>query len=285
MYDVNKIRGGIYGLAVGDALGATVEFMSKAEIKARYGVLQDIIGGGWLNLRPGDWTDDTEMALAVAEGIIQDPVEPVEHIGEAFLRWRATNPPDIGSTIRAVFNTWDRLKDWHRAAEQIHMYSGKTAGNGALMRTLPLAFVYRDAADLYIRCMEIARMTHWDPEAGLTCYLYCLTARGLLAGLEFAKAYDDALAILRKVVPPGEIGDAAKKLADRLERVASWPEQALRPTTVGAVTGGLAGIMYGYEEIPARWATTFSDGQQEQPEAAVAGLVRLVPESAKSRGG
>lgn len=310
MDDVNRIRGGLYGLAVGDALGATVEFMSTPEIKARYGVLQDIVGGGWLHLRSGDWTDDTEMMLAVAEGIIQDPSEPVEHIGEAFLRWRATNPPDIGSTIRAVFNTYDRLKDWHRAAEQIHMYSGKTAGNGALMRTLPLAFVYRDAADLYIRCMEIARMTHWDPEAGLTCFLYCLTAQGLLEGWGFIYAYDNALAMLQKVVTPGEMGEVAKKLSDRLGRVTSWPEQALKPTgytvdtlacalwcaansetfeqavvkavnlggdadTIGAVTGGLAGVMYGYEDIPARWTAKFSISQRERLEAVVDGLVQL----------
>lgn len=230
MTNVNRIRGGIYGLAVGDALGATVEFMSRAEIRARYGVLQDIIGGGWLNLRPGDWTDDTEMALAVAEGLVKNPAEPVEHIGEAFLRWRATNPPDIGGTVRAVFHSYDRVKDWHRAAEQIDVYRGKTAGNGALMRTLPLAFVYQDAGDLYIRCMEVARMTHWDPDAGLTCYWYCLIAQGLLKGLKFIEAYDNALAMLRKVVPPGEVVDATAGLIDGLTGVASWPESALQPT-------------------------------------------------------
>jgi len=58
---------------------------------------RDIVGGGWLNLRPGDWTDDTEMALAVAEGVIKDPEAPVKHIGEAFLRWWVTDPPHIGT--------------------------------------------------------------------------------------------------------------------------------------------------------------------------------------------
>lgn len=271
------------------------------------------VGGGWLNLRPGEWTDDTEMALAVAEGIIQDPSEPVEHIGEAFLRWRATNPPDIGSTVRAVFHAYDRIKDWHRAAEQIHVYRGKTAGNGALMCTLPLAFAYQDAVDLYIRCMEIARMTHWDPEAGLTCYLYCLTAQGLLDGSRFSEAYSKALAMLRRVVPPGEVGDVATELADKLTGVAFWPEQDLRPTgytvdtlacalwcvansegfeetvvkavnlggdadTVGAVTGGLAGVMYGFEAIPARWVAKFSAAQRERLETVTAGLAQLALE-------
>ncbi len=310
MYNAYKVRGGFYGLAIGDALGATVEFLSRAEIKALYGVLRDILGGGWLDLRPGEWTDDTEMALAVAEGIIQDPVEPVEHIGEAFLRWRASNPPDIGSTIRAVFNTYVCLKDWHRSAEQIHMYNGKTAGNGALMRTLPLAIVYQDIVELYMRCMEVARMTHWDAEAGLTCYLYCLTAQGLLKDWGFVRAYTEALAIFQQVVPPGEMGEVAQKLFAKLKGVTSWSGRILKPTgytvdtlacalwcvansesfenalvtavnlggdadTVGAVTGGLAGIMFGYEAIPARWVAKFSNLQRERLETAVTGLKRF----------
>ena len=59
--DTLKIRGGLYGVAVGDALGATLEFMAKEETKQKHGQLRDIIGGGWLHLRPGEWTDDTEM--------------------------------------------------------------------------------------------------------------------------------------------------------------------------------------------------------------------------------
>ncbi|WP_287194324.1 ADP-ribosylglycohydrolase family protein [Syntrophothermus sp.] len=153
-------------------------------------------------------------------------------------------------------------------------------------------------------------MTHWDPEAGLTCYLYSLTAQSCLKGLGFIEAYNNAVTMLQKVVPPGEIGEAAKRLADRLAKVTFWPEQALRPTghtvdtlacalwcaansesfeqavvkavnlggdadTVGAVTGGLAGIMYGYGAIPVRWITKFSDSQREKLEVAVVGLIRV----------
>jgi ADP-ribosyl-[dinitrogen reductase] hydrolase len=316
---VDRIRGGIYGLAVGDALGAAVEFMEKEEIQARYGVLREIVGGGWLNLRAGDWTDDTEMALAVAEGVAKDPENPVPYIGEAFLRWRATNPPDIGGTVRAVFHAYDLVKDWHRAAKQIHARTGKTAGNGALMRTLPLAFVYRDAFALFMRCMEVARMTHWDPEAGLTCYLYCLVAQGFLRGWEFGESYNKALDALRKVIPRAEVGEVAAKLIDKLAQVASWPAETLKPTgytvdtlacalwcvansrsfeeavvkavnlggdadTVGAVAGGLTGVMYGYEAIPDRWVAKFTSAQRERLEGAVAGLIRLAPENAGAEG-
>ncbi|SHJ45367.1 ADP-ribosylglycohydrolase family protein [Desulfofundulus thermosubterraneus] len=306
----DRVRGGIYGLAVGDALGATLEFMDREQIRARYGVLREVVGGGWLNLRPGEWTDDTEMALAVAEGVIKDPENPVPHIGEGFLRWRAADPPDIGATIRASFHAYDRLKDWHLAAEEVHERGGRTAGNGALMRTLPLAFAYPDAADLYVRCMEVARMTHWDPEAGLTCFIYCLTARELWSGMPFAEAYGLALDVMQDVVPRGEMEDTASRLAGRLGDVAGWPEERLKPTgytvdtlacalwcaanaesfegavvravnlggdadTVGAVTGGLAGVMYGYDAIPARWLDKFDGRQKERLDGVVIELVRL----------
>lgn len=309
----DRVRGGIYGLAVGDALGATLEFMSKEQIQARYGTLRDIVGGGWLNLRPGEWTDDTEMALAVAEGVIKDPENPVPHIGEGFLRWRAADPPDIGGTVRAAFRAYDRLKDWHRAAEEVHAHSGMTAGNGALMRTLPLAFACPDAVDLYVRCMEVARMTHWDPEAGLTCFIYCFTAQELWSGMPFAEAYGRALEVMKDVVPRDGMEVTATLLTRRLGDVAGWPEERLKPAgytvdtlacalwcaanaesfeeavvravnlggdadTVGAVTGGLAGVMYGYDAIPARWLDKFDGRQKERLEAAVEDLTKFLLE-------
>ena len=69
----------VLALACGDALGAPAEFKSQAEVKKRWGTLQDMVGGGpW---QPGEWTDDTAMALAVAEGILENPEHPVEAIG------------------------------------------------------------------------------------------------------------------------------------------------------------------------------------------------------------
>lgn len=306
----DRVRGGLYGLAAGDALGATLEFMTGDQIRARYGVLREIAGGGWLNLRPGEWTDDTEMALAVAEGVLADPENPVPHIGEGFLRWRATNPPDIGGTVRAVFHAYDRLEDWYRAAEAVHARTGMTAGNGALMRTLPLAFAYPGPVELYVRCMEVARMTHWDPEAGLTCFLYCRAAQHAVRGAGLAGAWDRAVEEMLEVAPAGKMSRAAAALAGKLEGVLAWPEDRLRPTgytvdtlacalwcaanagsfeeavvravnlggdadTVGAVTGGLAGVMYGYGAIPARWVDKFGGAQRERLDAAAGGLARL----------
>ena len=92
----SKIRGGLWGVAIGDALGATLEHRWRDEIKAKYGQLREIVGGGWLDLKPGQWTDDAEMTLAVAEGIIEYPKLPVEPIGDRFLKWYRKGPIDIG---------------------------------------------------------------------------------------------------------------------------------------------------------------------------------------------
>ncbi|MBA2876250.1 ADP-ribosylglycohydrolase family protein [Thermaerobacillus caldiproteolyticus] len=74
---LDKIKGGLFGLAIGDALGATTEFMNITEIQEKYGKVTDIIGGGWLNLSPGKVTDDTAMTIAVAKEIIKNKENPL----------------------------------------------------------------------------------------------------------------------------------------------------------------------------------------------------------------
>lgn len=110
------------------------------------------------------------MTLAVAEGILANPHDPVQYIGEKFLEWFKTNPPDIGNTIRSVFTKYRELRDWQKAAEAVHKEGMRTAGNGALMRTLPLAFAYRDPAELYMMCTYVADFgVEAKPEARKSC--------------------------------------------------------------------------------------------------------------------
>lgn len=73
----DKISGALYGVAVGDALGGPLEFMATEQIAQRYGLVTEMIGGGWLNLRPSETTDDTAMTMAVAEGIMESPAHPI----------------------------------------------------------------------------------------------------------------------------------------------------------------------------------------------------------------
>ncbi|MDP1636403.1 MAG: ADP-ribosylglycohydrolase family protein, partial [Gallionellaceae bacterium] len=85
------------GLAIGDALGATVEFMTPREIAAQYGVHDKMIGGGWLHLKPGQVTDDTTMALALGESILAQGRVDALAAAQAFDAWMRAKPVDIGN--------------------------------------------------------------------------------------------------------------------------------------------------------------------------------------------
>lgn len=311
----DQVRGGIWGVASGDALGTTLEFMGRDEIKAKYGRLQDLIGGGWLGLEAGEWTDDTEMTLAVAEGIIEEPEQPLEAIGKRFLEWEATDPPDIGRTVAASIASYKVVGDWHQAAYAVDQIDQLTAGNGSLMRTLPIAFAYKTPKEIYTKAIEISQMTHWDFQAGLCCAYYCLCARELLQkspleALESAWRQVDSLT-------EGEARSSLKHLQKidlhQPQKLTSLSEEELVPSgyviesfqcalwaflshdnfqeslvaavnlggdadTVGAITGGLAGTYWGFDSIPQSWSSKFREEQVERLERASFGLWQLLTE-------
>lgn len=299
----DKVKGGLYGVAVGDALGATLEFMGRDIVEERYGVLTDIIGGGWLKLTPGEWTDDTEMTLAVAEGIARAPHDPINTIGEEFLRWYKTGPKDVGTTCAAVFNKVRRGLSWHQAACQLHAETAHTAGNGALMRTLPVALAYPKLEDVVEKARQIAQMTHWDERAALTCQLYCLAAYFLTAGEDFHQSLDSARLYLTqhlkniepfvpmwteltcKMSKPEPTGYTVDTLACALwalqstctleEAVISAVNLGGDADTVGAITGGLAGVCYGLAAIPERWVEKFSSEQRERLDSVAERLLAV----------
>ena len=94
----DRYRGCMLGLAVGDALGAPLEFLERDEIAERYGTVREMIGGGWLQTEPGEWTDDTQMALAIARSVVRSgAVEPAD-IATLFVEWFNSHPKDVGNT-------------------------------------------------------------------------------------------------------------------------------------------------------------------------------------------
>lgn len=263
-------RGALYGVAVADALGATLEFMSAAEIARRYGTLRDIVGGGWLALRPGQVTDDTEMTLAVAEGIAEQPDAPVEAVGRRFIEWLDTQPRDVGR-ICAVALNYARRRGWADAARFAHgNLGGRSAGNGSLMRSAYPGLWYADRAQALRVAVELSRMTHYDPLASEACELYTAAiwdmARGGVPARQALKAafggtrYQAALAGQARLDPTGFVVDTLNCALDAVARTSSLEDAIVRAVnlggdadTVGAVAGGLAGAMYGYDSIPTRW--------------------------------
>src|SRR5439155_18644507 len=140
------------------------EFKSQALVKQRFGLLRDMVGGGpW---QPGEWTDDTGMMLCMAEGILSNPGDPVNEVGKRFLEWQKT-AKDVGSTISSALRLVGKYGgDWFLAAQNTgQARSGMAAGNGSLMRCLPVALAYIDQDTMLKQSARLSAMTHWDTEA------------------------------------------------------------------------------------------------------------------------
>ena len=96
--DKDKVKGALYGVAVGDALGAPAEMMDRDELVEKFGKLDTMLPGGWFDRDAGEPTDDTAMMLCVGEGIMADPENPVPEVGKRFIEWVESGPPNIGMT-------------------------------------------------------------------------------------------------------------------------------------------------------------------------------------------
>ena len=157
----DRALGAYLGLAIGDALGATVEFMTPNEIRLRYGVHRSIIGGGWLKLAAGQVTDDTTMSLALGEALLDGARAggfDTLHVAERFVGWWRGKPVDCGNTCRRGIQRY--LAKGTLAGPP----TDGDAGNGALMRNLPVVLAtLRD--DLAFREQSIAQahVTHHHP--------------------------------------------------------------------------------------------------------------------------
>lgn len=284
----SKVRGAMYGVAIGDALGAPLEFMSAESIKLQHGIVREMIGGGWLNVKPGEITDDTQMTLCVAHGIEEAPENPAEAIGRNFVRWYMERPKDVGATCASSISMAMRLakcstspsaKDWRKASREVdQLTGGKSGGNGALMRTAYVGLYYQDTSTVISRAAQIAQMTHYDKVAAADCAAYSLMLHSLteeeakngkqiitdvlLSNTGTATRYDPQTLSSDDFIPtPSGWGVASFRSALHCIFTTDSFEEALVKAvnlggdadTIGAITGGLAGALYGYDSIPERW--------------------------------
>jgi ADP-ribosyl-[dinitrogen reductase] hydrolase len=173
----DRVRGALIGLAVGDAVGTTVEFKPPGTFPP----VTDMVGGGPFGLRPGEWTDDTSMALCLAESLIEcGGFNACDQMGRYVKWWRHGHLSsigrcfDIGNTTRAALSRFEQTGD---------PFSGSTspnaAGNGSLMRLAPVAMFYVSRPEEGIAaCGESSRTTHGAREAIDACRYF----GGLLIG-------------------------------------------------------------------------------------------------------
>lgn len=232
-------------------------------------------GGGW---DPGEATDDTQMALMVAVSLLErGGLDPAD-VFARFQRWAKAEPKDIGLQTEAVLSSG---LPWDQAAADHAAHVGRAAGNGSLMRAVTGAVYYartgRDATMAAAR--RISALTHGDPAAGEGCAVYHDLVRVALDGGDPLAAVGEALACVTDahrerwsaVLAPMWTPDQATEFNGAVWpalgtavwalRTTSGFEEALRAAvdvggdtdTVAAITGGLAGAVYGEVGIPERW--------------------------------
>ena len=255
------------GLAIGDALGATVEFMTPAEIRHEYGTHQHMIGGGWLKLKPGEITDDTEMSLALGNAILAAGKVDPSSVAEAFSEWMRSKPKDIGNTVRRG------IVQFRRTGQTEMPASEHDAGNGACMRCLPvaLATLHSSWTNVQTASRLQAHTTHNNPvsDAGTECIIQMVQAAILgepraeleLLAHELVQRYPVfEYRQRRRDNPSGYIVDTLQAVFQALFSTDNF-EAALVDVvnrggdadTTGAILGMVAGALYGIDHIPTRW--------------------------------
>ena len=177
-----RFRGSLLGLACGDAVGTTVEFAPRGSFPP----VTDMTGGGPFALRAGQWTDDTSMALCLAESLLfRDRFDPVDQMNRYVNWWHhgylsATGECfDIGRTTVQALQRYLDTRDPYSGSTEPH-----SAGNGSLMRLAPVVlFYYPDASECVRYAAESSRTTHAAPEAIECCRLFAHVLVQLLNGV------------------------------------------------------------------------------------------------------
>jgi ADP-ribosyl-[dinitrogen reductase] hydrolase len=288
--DLQRRAVGAYlGVAVGDALGATTEFMMPREIEHKYGVHDKIIGGGWLHLKPGHVTDDTEMSLALGKSILENSGVVAEAAAEAFSDWMRTKPVDIGNTVRRG------IVHYRNTGEPFTPENEFDAGNGACMRSVPIALAYWNAPveELIKVSRTQSHVTHNNPqadagtEAVLQMTIAALngtakmdlkhTAEALVAEhkpyrFDRKKAQNPSAWIVHtlKVVFQSFFNNDSFEtiLVDAVNRGGD-------ADTTGAIVGMLAGAYYGVDAIPKSWLKALNPEVRKACEKQALALLEL----------
>lgn len=265
---LDKAKAAYLGLAIGDALGATVEFLTPNEIRHQIGIHNEITGGGWLRLKAGHVTDDTTMALALGKSIITKGCVDAQAAAEAFDAWMRAKPVDIGNTVRR------NLIQFRKTGNPSAPASEHDAGNGAAMRLLPVALVcYGQPTEMtFFSSRAQAHVTHNNALSDAACETLILMVQDLMSGrdaIEVEREHAAALVQKHPIFtydkkrcdnPSGYIVDtiqavfqsffATENFEDCLTDVVNRGGDA---DTTGAIAGMLAGACYGMESIPGRW--------------------------------
>jgi ADP-ribosyl-[dinitrogen reductase] hydrolase len=264
----SRAIGAYLGLAIGDALGATVEFMTPREIRAHFGVHDRIRGGGWLNLKRGSVTDDTTMTLALGQAILD--VQRVDALAcaRAFDAWMREKPVDIGNTVRRG------LVHFRATGETSVPPRDEDAGNGACMRCLPVALATfgRSAEEVRAAARVQAHVTHNNPLSDAATELVILMVQQALAGRRMVDLLGECVGPVlaarpefrfrnrRMENPSGYVVETMRAVLQALFDTDTFESCLIDVVnrggdadTTGAIAGMVAGAVYGRAAIPSHW--------------------------------
>jgi ADP-ribosyl-[dinitrogen reductase] hydrolase len=273
----DRARGALLGLAVGDALGATLEFTVRDALPHH----TEMIGRGPFHLDPGVWTDDTSMALALADSLVAHPrLDPTDLMNRFTNWWRfgQYSPTgecfDIGITTRAALERYQATGNPLAGSTEENV-----AGNGSLMRLAPVALQAWDEPDA---CRRLAagqsRTTHGAPQCVEACIFFADLLRRAIGGeakpsllapvawcghatmVEIASGASWRGQPREKIRSSGYVIHTLQAALWAVDRTTGFEEAVVLAVnladdsdTVGAVTGQLAGALYGANAIPPRW--------------------------------
>ncbi|BFM42731.1 hypothetical protein CFS9_13720 [Flavobacterium sp. CFS9] len=287
-----KIKSGLFGLAVGDALGVPVEFYSRSDLKEN--PVSEMIGFGTHYQPAGTWSDDSSLAFCLAESLCNG--YDLSDIARNFVKCYNTElwTPhgkvfDIGIATR---NAIHNIGKGHEP-ELCGGFEEKDNGNGSLMRILPLAFYLKnekDIEDIYKKVKEVSSITHAHFRSGFACFIYVVYCLELLKATDNTEAYRRMQDVVADFLRDKKFNPLELQLFDRIlkNNIAEYPENEIHSSgyvlhsleaslwcflnwnsyektvlkavnlggdtdTTAAITGGLAGIYYGIDNIPQKW--------------------------------
>ena len=265
----SRIKGALYGFAIGDAMGATTEFMTCEEIKAKYGLVKNILGGGWLGVKAGEVTDDTEMMLCVCEALkttVNIPRNNDHHninfynrCCKFFVDWYNTNPKDIGNCCRNVISN---CKDYD-FKEWVHFANNPNSlGNGSLMRTMPVVL----ANENLLTAQTQGQLTHNNKICDECIEEYYIILKQCIDG-----ELDKIPLGYKLKNPTGHVENTCNNAMYWLFETETFEEAIIGAVnhggdadTIAAITGSLVGAYYGFYAIPNRWIYDLNNEVKEQ---------------------
>jgi len=275
--NLDRFRGCLLGLAVGDAVGTTVEFMPRGSFPK----MTDMVGGGPFHLEAGQWTDDTSMALCLATSLIEkkrfDPADQMDRYWDWYKKGYLSSTEicfDIGNTVRYALERYHRMGNPFSGSD-----SPNSAGNGSLMRLAPIPmFYFSDREQVIHFAGESSRTTHGALECIEACQLFTEMIYHTLSGKDKDQIlFDTKVEIsspkikfiadgsyssrpMNQIHGTGYVVESLEAALWCFYKTDSFEEAILQAANLGddadttaAICGQLAGAFYGEVGIPEKW--------------------------------